>query len=85
MVRSGRKREAAERLRKLKAWLDMRGLSQRELADILDVHPSMITRIFKGERSPPGRIEHLVQLGIPSHLLPPPNTRGPGRPGKSGA
>ena len=76
-------RQAAERFRKIKAWLVMRGLTHRELARLIGVHPSMITRILKGERAPAARIASLVELGVPEHLLPPPNTRGPGRPPRS--
>ncbi|EPR43675.1 helix-turn-helix domain protein [Desulfovibrio sp. X2] len=76
-------REEIERIRRLKTWLAMRGLSQRDLADALEIHPSMITRIFKGQRKPGERIRQLVELGVPPHLLPPPGTRGPGRPAKN--
>jgi len=75
-------RSRRTRLRKLKTWLEVQGITQRDLAESLGVHPSMITRIFKGERTPPDRIAALVKLGIPSNLLPPPNERGPGRPRK---
>jgi transcriptional regulator with XRE-family HTH domain len=70
-----REREAG-----LKAWLARRGIGHRQLARQLGVHPSMITRIFKGERRPPKRIRQLIDLGIPADLLPAPNVRGPGRP-----
>jgi len=76
-------RSMKERLRKLRTWLEVQGITQRDLAESLGVHPSMITRIFKGERTPPDRIAALVKLGIPPHLLPPPNQRGPGRPRKN--
>lgn len=64
----------------LRAWLAYHGIDNRQLAQELDVHPSMITRIFKGERRPPKRIQQLIERGIPASLLPSPNTRRPGRP-----
>ena len=64
----------------LKAWLAYHGIGNRQLARELNVHPSMITRIFKGERRPPKRIHQLIAYGIPASLLPTPNTRRPGRP-----
>ena len=64
----------------LKAWLAYHGIGNRQLARELNVHPSMITRIFKGERRPPKRINQLIAIGIPASLLPSPNTRRPGRP-----
>lgn len=64
----------------LKAWLAYHGIGNRQLARQLAVHPSMITRIFKGERRPPRRIRQLIEMGIPANLLPAPNTRRPGRP-----
>lgn len=70
----------AKRQASLKAWLAYHGIGNRQLARQLDVHPSMITRIFKGERRPPRRIRQLIEMGIPANLLPPPNTRRPGRP-----
>lgn len=36
------------RLRRLKAWLEAQGLSQKELAAAINVHPSLISRIFRG-------------------------------------
>lgn len=68
---------------RLKAWLAYHGVGNRELAEKLGVHPSMITRIFKGERAPAERIAQLVELGIPKSLLPEPNGRKPGRPKKA--
>ncbi len=65
---------------RLKAWLAYHGIGNRELAEKLGVHPSMITRICKGERAPAERIAQLVELGIPRTLLPEPNARKPGRP-----
>lgn len=70
----------AKRQASLKAWLAYHGIGNRQLARELNVHPSMITRIFKGERRPPKRINQLIAMGIPASLLPPPNTRRPGRP-----
>jgi ribosome-binding protein aMBF1 (putative translation factor) len=67
---------------RLKAWLAYHGIGNRELAEKLEVHPSMITRICKGERAPAERIAQLVELGIPRTLLPEPNKRKPGRPKK---
>jgi hypothetical protein len=49
------------------------------LAEKLDVHPSMITRIIQGKRAPKKRITQLISLGIPAELLPEPSGP-PGRP-----
>lgn len=63
----------------LRAWLAYHGVQLKELAHMIGVHPSMMTHIVKGSRSPAKRIEQLVALGIPRHLLPEPS-RPPGRP-----
>ncbi len=63
----------------LRAWLAYHGIPMKELARMIGVHPSMMTHIVKGNRSPAKRIEQLVALGIPRHLLPEPS-RPPGRP-----
>ncbi|WP_232034926.1 helix-turn-helix domain-containing protein [Desulfovibrio ferrophilus] len=49
------------------------------LARLLGVHPSMITRIVKGETAPAKRIQQLAEIGVPEDLLPIPS-RPPGRP-----
>ncbi|MBU1003553.1 MAG: helix-turn-helix domain-containing protein [Proteobacteria bacterium] len=64
---------------KLRAWLVLNGFAMGELAKRLGVHPSMITRIVKGESAPARRIEQLAELGVPQELLPVPS-RPPGRP-----
>ncbi len=64
----------------LNAWLQLKGLSKVELAKRLGVHPSMVSRIVSGQRSPAKRIEALVKMGIPAELLPKPSNRGRGRP-----
>ena len=66
---------------KLNAWLAFRGIQKKDLANRLGVHPSMISRIIRGERRPAKRIAELVALGIPAHLLPQPGP-SPGRPSK---
>jgi transcriptional regulator with XRE-family HTH domain len=63
----------------LQAWLAYHGIAKKDLARELDVHPSMITRIIKGERAPRQRLEQLKALGIPEELLPAPS-RPVGRP-----
>lgn len=63
----------------LRAWLVLHGYTMGGLARILGVHPSMITRIVKGETAPPKRIAQLAEIGVPAELLPAPS-RPPGRP-----
>jgi len=67
----------------LQAWLAYHSISKQQLAEILDVHPSMITRIIQGKRAPAKRIRQLIALGIPPELLPK-NSRPPGRPPAEG-
>ncbi|NJB68469.1 transcriptional regulator with XRE-family HTH domain [Desulfobaculum xiamenense] len=69
----------ANRQAALRAWLAYHGVQMKDLARMIGVHPSMMTHIVKGNRSPAKRIEQLVALGIPRHLLPEPS-RPPGRP-----
>lgn len=49
-----------------------RGLKGKDLAAKLGVSPSLISKIFKGDRRSPEVIKGLVELGIPAHLLPEP-------------
>jgi hypothetical protein len=67
----------------LNAWLALHGLKKKDLASRLGVHPSMITRILRGDRCPARRIAELAALGIPVHLLPEPGPP-PGRPARGG-
>ena len=69
----------SSRQAELNGWLALRGIQKKTLAQRLGVHPSMITRIFRGDRRPARRIAELVALGIPAHLLPEPGPT-PGRP-----
>jgi len=80
--REGRAREPERRVRLLKEWMAAKGFSQRVLAEEIGVHPSMITRIFQGQRAPARRIEQLRDIGVPARLLPAPSGRPPGRPRK---
>lgn len=73
---------APSRQDRLRAWLALHGIRFGELAEQLGVHPSMITRIVKGERAPAKRIRQLLELGIPEDLLPEPSPP-PGRPAKN--
>ncbi|AGW13421.1 helix-turn-helix domain-containing protein [Megalodesulfovibrio gigas] len=68
-----------DRQQKLEAWLSYHRIYKNRLAVDLGVHPSMISRIIKGDRAPKERIQQLVELGIPEQLLPAPS-RPPGRP-----
>lgn len=69
------------RYARLKAWLALNGVSQKVLADALEISPSMISKIIKGERAPTLRLEQLIAYGVPAELLPKPS--GPvGRPSK---
>jgi len=70
---------APSRQARLRAWLVLHGYSMGAVAKLLGVHPSMITRIVKGETAPEKRIEQLAALGVPTELLPLPS-RPPGRP-----
>lgn len=78
----GEARAPERRIRLLKAWMASKGFSQRDLAEEIGVHPSMITRIFQGQRAPARRIEQLRNIGVPARLLPRPCARRPGRPRK---
>lgn len=80
--RDGRADASRQRIRLLRAWMASKGVSQRELAEEIGVHPSMITRIFLGQRAPARRIEQLRDIGVPARLLPAPSARRPGRPRK---
>jgi len=69
-----------DRHRHLQAWLAFRGISKSDLARKIGVHPSMISRIIRGERAPARRLKQLVEEGErPAELLPPPSGP-PGRP-----
>ncbi|SKA63881.1 hypothetical protein SAMN02745702_00232 [Desulfobaculum bizertense DSM 18034] len=72
-------RAPANRQAALRAWLAYHDVQMKDLAHMIGVHPSMMTHIVKGNRSPAKRIEQLVALGVPRHLLPSPS-RPPGRP-----
>ena len=65
----------------LRAWIILNGYTMGQLARILGVHPSMMTRIVSGDRAPAKRIRQLEELGVPKELLPEPS-RPPGRPPK---
>lgn len=80
--REGETRSPERRVRLLKKWMAAKGFSQRDLAEEIGVHPSMITRIFLGQRAPARRIEQLCDIGVPARLLPAPSARPPGRPSK---
>lgn len=67
------------RCAQLKAWLALHQIRNADLAESLEVHPSMITRIINGERAPAKRISQLADFGIPEELLPLPS-KSPGRP-----
>lgn len=70
------------RFSRLKSWLALNGVSQKDLADSLGISASMVSKIIKGERAPRHRIEQLIAYGIPNDLLPEPS--GPvGRPQKN--
>ena len=71
--------ESTSRQYKLEAWLSYHRVLKNALAAELGIHPSMISRIIKGDRAPKKRIEQLVSMGIPKELLPEPS-RPPGRP-----
>lgn len=72
---------SSSRQAKLNAWLAIRGVQKKDLAEHLGVHPSMITRILSGDRRPSRLIAQLIALGIPANLLPEPGPT-PGRPAK---
>ncbi len=68
-----------DRQARLKAWLAYHNVSNKSLAELLEVHPSMISRIIRGQRAPARLLHKLAQAGIPRDLLPKPS-RPPGRP-----
>lgn len=72
----------ATRREALTAWLAVHRMPRNTLAQALEVHPSMITRILNSDRAPAKRIEQLAALGIPREFLPGPSNP-PGRPRKS--
>lgn len=53
-----------------KAWLALNKTNYSELARKIGVHPSMVEKIFRGVRCTPGRIDQLVEHGVPRELLP---------------
>lgn len=69
----------SDRQTSLKAWLVYHGVPMHKLASAIGVHPSMVSRIIRGERAPAKRIQQLIALGIPEELLPAPSPP-PGRP-----
>lgn len=68
-----------DRQARLKAWLAYHNISNKRLAEELEVHPSMISRIIRGQRAPKRLLNKLKVFGIPPELLPMPS-RPPGRP-----
>ena len=72
-----------DRQARLKAWLAYHNIPNKRLAEELEVHPSMISRIIRGQRAPARLLEKLTAFGIPEELLPLPS-RPPGRPRSSG-
>ncbi len=68
-----------DRQARLKAWLAYHNVSNKRLAEELEVHPSMISRIIRGQRAPARLLQKLQTFGIPTELLPLPS-RPPGRP-----
>mgnify|MGYP001557416748 CR=1 FL=1 len=64
-----------DRVAALKAWLAYHGISNRRLAEELSVSDSMISRIISGQRAPSTRLNQLMELGVPVHLLPDPSGR----------
>ena len=57
-----------DRQHKLEAWLSYHRILKNQLAAELEVHPSMISRIIKGDRAPKERIEQLIKFGIPTPI-----------------
>jgi len=55
---------------KLRGFLAWHGVSQRALAKKLGVSEVYIGQILSGKRRPQYYIEKLIQMGIPSELLP---------------
>jgi transcriptional regulator with XRE-family HTH domain len=68
------------RLEQLDNWLQEREITRTQLARRMGVHPSMVGKIFLGQKQTPARIRELIDLGIPAELLPEPQKprkRGP--------
>lgn len=59
-----------DRERALAAWLVYHGIERQTLAKQLGITPGALTRIIQGKNRPPKRIKRLIELGIPSELLP---------------
>jgi len=59
-----------DRERALATWLVYHGIGRKNLAKQLGITPSALTRIIQGKHRPQRRIQHLIELGIPSDLLP---------------
>ena len=54
----------------LNAWLVYHKLSKKELAQLLGVGPSAVTRFIAGQRRSPHLRQGMMRIGIPEELLP---------------
>ena len=64
-----------DRQARLRAWLILHGIEQKEIAGRLGVGTGMVSMILGGQRITPERVEQLVAMGIPRRLLPDPEAR----------
>jgi predicted transcriptional regulator len=55
---------------RLRAFLAQHGLNQRKVAIRLGISEAYLGQIFAGKRRPEHYINKLVDMGIPSELLP---------------
>lgn len=55
---------------KLKAWLLLHNIEQKQLAEQLGISPQLLSMTLSGRRVSKERLEALIKLGIPRELLP---------------
>lgn len=56
-------------------WAIRNRITRNWLAEKVGVHPTMISKIIRGQKNTPRIIEELVQLGVPADLLPRPGRK----------
>jgi len=56
-------------------WAIRNRITRNWLGEKVGVHPSMISKIIRGQKTTPRIIEELIQLGVPAELLPRPSKK----------
>ena len=59
------------RTQALRAWMELQGLTYRDLAREMKCSEAFISRVLSGNKKLPApRRDELIKIGLPEHLLP---------------